>query len=92
MPGNIDAAWPKMTTSYQNNQTGGRRSYERFWAGINRVTVKNATGLPPDRAEATVTYSFKDGRTAKERTSYRLVRDDGVLKINSSTVISSKVR
>ena len=38
---------------------------------------------------ATITYDFDDGRTFVERTRYRLVEDDGVLKIDRSEVLSS---
>jgi hypothetical protein len=34
-------------------------------------------------------YIFKDGRVIEERTSYRLVAQDGLWKIDSSTVQSS---
>jgi hypothetical protein len=88
MPGNTDAAWPRMTTSYQSNKTGGRKSYERFWGAIRSVSASNVKGLPPDRAEATITYTFKNGRVSRERTSYQLVEDGGILKINASTVLS----
>jgi hypothetical protein len=39
---------------------------------------------------ATLTYSMRDGRIIRERTSFGLVSDDGVLKINSSRVLSSR--
>ena len=38
---------------------------------------------------ATVTYDFEDGRVFVERTRYRLVEDDGILKIDRSEVLSS---
>jgi hypothetical protein len=89
MPDDTDSAWPRMTASYQANTAGGRRSYERFWDDIRRVSVNDVTGDPPARAQATVTYLYKDGRVVTEPTSYRLVNDGGILKINSSTVLSS---
>jgi hypothetical protein len=45
--------------------------------------------MPPDSAEATITYYFKDGRVVRERTAYGLVNEEGILKINSTTVLSS---
>jgi hypothetical protein len=92
MPGGTDQAWPRMTVSYQTNHAGGRRAYQRFWDPIGRVSVRGVTGLPPGRAQATITYFFKDGRVVTERTAYGLVEEDGQLKINSSTVLSSITR
>jgi serine/threonine protein kinase len=89
MPSDTDAAWPRMTASYQTNHAGGRDAYQQFWDAIDRVTVSDVTGLPPGSAEATITYYFEDGRVVRERTGYGLVNDDGRLKINSTTVLSS---
>jgi eukaryotic-like serine/threonine-protein kinase len=89
MPRNTDAAWPRMTASYQTNHAGGRQAYQRFWDAISKITVADVRGIPPDGARATLTYYFKDGRVVRERTAYGLVNEDGRLKISSSTVLSS---
>lgn len=89
MPGNTDQAWPRMTRAYQRNTAGGRQSYERFWGEITRVSASNVTGSAPNGAQATITYTYNNGSVVRERTSYQLVNDDGVLKINDSTVLSS---
>jgi eukaryotic-like serine/threonine-protein kinase len=89
MPRNTDAAWPRMTASYQTNHAGGRQAYQRFWDAINKITVADTKGIPPDSAQATLTYYFKDGRVVRERTAYGLVNEGGRLKISSSTVLSS---
>ena len=89
MPRNTDAAWQHMTASYQTNHAGGRQAYQGFWDAISEITVADVTGIPPDAAQATLTYYFKDGRVVRERTAYGLVNEDGRLKISSSTVLSS---
>ena len=89
MPRNTDAAWPRMTASYQANHAGGRQAYQRFWDAIDRVTVADVRGIPPYSGQATLTYYFNDGRVVRERTAYGFVNDDGRLKINSTTVLSS---
>jgi hypothetical protein len=89
MPRNTDAAWPRMTASYQTNHAGGRQAYQRFWDAISKITVADVKGIPPDGAQATLTYYFKDGRVVRERTAYGLVNEDGRLKISSSKVLSS---
>jgi sucrose-6-phosphate hydrolase SacC (GH32 family) len=89
LPRNTEAAWPGMTDSYQRNHAGGRQAYQRFWDAISKITVIKVKGSPPGSAQATITYHFKDGRVIRERTAYGLINDDGRLKINSSTVLSS---
>ena len=88
VPGDTDAAWDLLTARYQRNPSGGKKSYERFWAEVDRVSVSKVEADPPSQVVATVTYRRGDA-TSVERTSYRLVRDDGVLKIDSSSVVSS---
>jgi eukaryotic-like serine/threonine-protein kinase len=89
MPRNTDAAWPRMTASYQTNHAGGRQAYQRFWDAVDRISVADVRGMPPGAAQATITYYFKDGRVVRERTAYGLINDRGRLKINSTTVLSS---
>ena len=89
MPRNTDAAWPGMTASYQTNHAGGREAYQRFWDAVSKITVADVRGIPPDSAQATLTYYFNDGRVVRERTAYGLVDEGGNLKINNSTVLSS---
>jgi hypothetical protein len=92
LPGDTAAAWNRLTPSYQSGRAGGRSSYDSFWSQISQVTTSNVSGTPPDGAEATVTYYYKDGRVIDEDTAFRLVRQDGILKIDSSTVLSSNPR
>jgi serine/threonine protein kinase len=89
LPRNTEAAWPGMTDSYQRNHAGGRLAYQRFWDAISKISVTNVKGSPPRSAQLTITYYFKDGRVIRERTAYGLINDNGRLKINSSTVLSS---
>jgi hypothetical protein len=90
LPANTDEAWPGMTKSYQVRHAGGRNSYDAFWSAIRRVSASHVTGAAPDRAQATITYEFRDGRRVEERTAFQLVKVGGRLKINDSTVLTSK--
>jgi serine/threonine protein kinase len=90
LPDDTDAAWPLLTAGYQRSPSGGREGYERFWAPVRDVAVSNVRATPPDRVTATITYSYDDGRKAVESTRYRLVDEDGVLKIAASEVLSSR--
>jgi serine/threonine protein kinase len=92
MPKNTDGAWPRMTARYQSGHAGGRQAYERFWADVDRVSVSGVRGTAPAAAQATVTYHYRDGRVVVERTSYRLVQEDGILKIDDSSVLSSSTQ
>ncbi len=86
VPGNTDEAWRHLTKDYQRNPSGGRQSYESFWKAIDRVSVSKVEATPPSRVEATVTYRRGDA-VEVDRTSFRLVRDDGILKIAGSGVL-----
>lgn len=88
VPGRLDEAWPLMTADYQTRVAGGRQAYQRFWDGFTKVTATEVGGSPPSTATALITYTTKDGQVIRERTTFGLVNDGGVLKINSSTVTS----
>ncbi len=90
LPGNTEAGWSRLTPRYQSTTARNRQTYNAFWAPVQRVTVSDAAGSPPGAVQATVTYSFKDGRTVTEVTSFGLVSDGGILKIDSSNVVSSR--
>ena len=80
-------------TSDNRFQTGiaqNRQYYESFWGGVDRVVATDISGDPPDHAEATISYYFTDGRVSVERTTYRLVQDGGILKLDDSAVLSSR--
>jgi serine/threonine protein kinase len=92
LPGNLDAGWDLLTSRYQSTTARNRATYESFWGSVDDVSVSDVSASRPGSVTATVTYHFDDGRVFVERTSYRLVRDDGELKIDRSTVLSSVQR
>jgi len=89
MPSGSDQGWDRLTARFQSTTAQNRPYYERFWGGISRVIAEDVQGAAPDKAEATITYYFDDGRVAVERTAYTLVPEGGTLKIDTSTVLSS---
>ena len=89
VPGQLDDAWPLMTADYQVNHVGGRDAYDFFWGQVAEVAVADVIATPPDRAQATLTYTFTDGQVVQEVTAYRLVDEGGVLKIAETSVLSS---
>lgn len=92
MPGNLPAAWKRLTVNYQQNHAGGFTGYQTFWDPVQRVTVFDVSAKQGDTVDATIDYFFKDGRVVEERTSYGLVAGDGLWKIDRSTVRSSQLK
>lgn len=92
LPGNTDGGWARLTQRYQATTAKDRQTYQAFWDAVQRVAVSNTTGLPPSTVETSLTYFFKDGRVTQERTSFGMVSDGGLLKIDSSKVLSSRPR
>ena len=90
LPSNTDAGWARLTDRYRSTTAGSRSTYDRFWASVNSVDVRQATGSTPGSVVATLRYAFDDGRRFEERTSYTLVEDGGILKIDRSSVLSSR--
>ncbi|GAA2746400.1 hypothetical protein GCM10009868_31650 [Terrabacter aerolatus] len=90
LPGNTAAGWARLTDHYRSTTAGSRSTYDRFWASVDSVQVTQATGSAPGSVVATLRYAFSDGRRFEERTSYTLVEDGGILKIDRSSVLSSR--
>jgi serine/threonine protein kinase len=92
IPANLPAAWKRLTSNYQQNHAGGFTGYQNFWNPVQRVTVFDISAKQGDTVDATIDYFFKDGRFVEERTSYGLVTEDGLWKIDSSAVRSSQTK
>ncbi|NYD39458.1 protein kinase domain-containing protein [Actinomycetospora corticicola] len=90
IPSDLAEGWQRLTPSYQRNTAGGFAGYSRFWGDMSRVTVRGVSPAPGDAVDATVTYTYRDGRTSEERTLFRMVQQDGVWKIDGSQVLSSR--
>jgi eukaryotic-like serine/threonine-protein kinase len=83
LPDDTDAAWNRLTPEYQA-QTGGRDAFENFWKGFRSVNTSNIR-VDGDTVFADLRYVSKNGGVSTETRSFRLVRQDGVLKIAEST-------
>jgi eukaryotic-like serine/threonine-protein kinase len=92
VPGNLPAAWNRLTANYQQSHAGGFTGYQNFWSPVQRVTVFDVSAKQGDAVDATIDYFFKDGRVIEEQTSYELVTENGLWKINSSTVHNSQTK
>jgi serine/threonine protein kinase len=92
MPDNMPAAWKRLTANYQQNHSGGYTGYQNFWSPVQRVTVFEVSAKQGATVDATIEYFFKDGRIIEEQTSYGLLAEDGLWKIDSSTVRSSQTK
>ena len=92
MPENLPTAWKRLTANYQRNHSGGYTGYQNFWNPVQQVKVFDVSAKQDGTVDATVEYFFKDGRVIEEQTSYGLVAEDGLWKIDSSTVRSSQTK
>ncbi len=92
MPDNLPTAWERLTADYQQNHAGGFTGYQDFWNLVQQVTVSDVSVQQGGAVDATIEYLFKDGRAIEERTSYGLLIEDGLWKIDSSTVRSSQAK
>ncbi|MGH3877528.1 MAG: hypothetical protein ACRDSK_10900, partial [Actinophytocola sp.] len=88
MPGNQAEGWRRLTAKFQQSPAGGLAGYRRFW---NSVSSVRAAGISARGAvvQATVNYSFKDGRKIREQHRYVLVNRDGRWLIDTVNVLSS---
>lgn len=90
LPDDTEEGYALLTDRYRSTTAGSFDTYDSFWDSVDKVNVKEVDATPPGSVEATVTYTFDDGRVVQERTAYGLVLDNGVLKIDSSEVLSSR--
>jgi serine/threonine protein kinase len=88
LPDDTKTGYSLLTDRFRRDKAGSLQNYQAFWDGFAQVSATDATGRPPGTVEATITYRSNDGRVSVERTAYTLVEDGGVLKIDSSKVLS----
>lgn len=92
VPGNLPAAWDRLTANYQQSHAGGFTGYQDFWSSVQRVMVVDVSAGQDGAVDATIDYFFKDGKVVEEQTSYMLVAENGLWKIDSSAVRSSQTK
>ena len=74
LPGNTEAAFAMLGPDAQA-RSGGRAGYDRFYGGLQSVSLQNARRTGDTTAEATVVFVGRDGRTSSE--PYRFVMGTG---------------
>lgn len=89
VPDNLKEGWTRLTPSYQHGHAGGFGAYKKFWGEVRRVTTSDASGQPPNSAQATITYFYKNGQVVVEEAAYHLAVGGGEWKIDTSTVLNS---
>lgn len=87
LPNDTAAGWDLLTANFQNGIAHDRNYYQNYWDGVESVSVSQVDAQPPNTVVATISYRFTSGKTSVERTQYDLVRQDGALKIDNSSVI-----
>jgi eukaryotic-like serine/threonine-protein kinase len=89
LPDDTDRGWTLLTSRFRREHSLNKQAYESYWATVSQVSASDAAGSAPSTAQATINYTFKDGRIAHELTRFTLVDDHGVLKIDTQTVLNS---
>ncbi|WP_353508774.1 protein kinase [Intrasporangium sp.] len=92
LPDDTESGYARLTDRYRRTTAGSQDAYQAFWDKIKRVSIRNPSATSGGRVEATITYTFDDGRVVEERTAYRLVEQEDALRIDSSTVLASRQR
>jgi hypothetical protein len=65
LPGNTEAAFALLSSGAQA-QSGGRAGFDRFYGGLQSVTLQNLRPTGATTAEATVVFVRRDGSTSSE--------------------------
>ena len=77
--------------SFQSGIAQNRDYYNSFWGGVQRVVATDVIGTAPGTVEATITYYLHRRHACRwSAPQYQLVRDGDDLKIDNSTVLSSR--
>ncbi|WP_424186090.1 serine/threonine-protein kinase [Actinokineospora sp. G85] len=87
MPGGTEQNWNRLTASYQSSTSKTFESYQRFWAGFSSVSASDIVSSGAGQVDATITYVRTNGSRSTERTRFGMVSENGVWKINSSSII-----
>jgi hypothetical protein len=74
LPGNTDAAWQMLSPSAQS-ASGGRASYNAFYAGLSRVWLETIRHEDGGTVTATVVFTKLDGNVSRD--AYRFVVGSG---------------
>jgi len=85
VPGNLDAGWSRLTPHFQNTRAQNQEVYDSYWNSVDHVSVSNVQGLPPNSASADLVYYYDDGRVVPQHTTFRFVRQGGILKIDQES-------
>ena len=81
VPGDLHAGWNLLTPHFQKSRAKNWATYQQFWNSVDHVDVTSVQGQPPHTATANLVYYYKNGQVVAQTTTFRLQRQDGVLKI-----------
>jgi serine/threonine protein kinase len=85
VPSDLETGWDRLTSEFQQTRAGGWDAYQSYWNTVDHVDASNVVGTAPDRASADLVYYYTDGRVVPQHTTFTLVRQGGVLKIDSES-------
>lgn len=82
LPGDTDAAWAQLSPQAQS-ASGGRDGFDRFYAGMDSVTLRDARQTGDDTVEGTVVFDRTNGTTTNEPYQFVVSTEGGTTVIRS---------
>jgi serine/threonine protein kinase len=85
VPDRLSTGWKLLTPHFQHARAKNWDVYRSFWNTVDHVDVSSVQGRPPHNATASLVYHYKNGEVVSQTTTFMLVRQNGVLKINAES-------
>lgn len=85
VPGDLNTGWNLLTAHFQQTRARNWATYQDFWNTVDHVDVTSVRGQPPHSATASLVYYYKDGEVVSQTTTFKLLRQDGALKIDAES-------
>jgi hypothetical protein len=73
LPGQLDAAYARLTPRFKQDHTPTFASYQSFWGQMSAVRVSDVAATGSNTVSATVDYTYQTGRQQSERQVYGMV-------------------
>ncbi|ONI80869.1 hypothetical protein ALI22I_44315 [Saccharothrix sp. ALI-22-I] len=77
LPNNMEAAYARLTDRFKAAWSPTFADYQGWWGQMSAVSVSNVQAVGPDTVSASLSYTFKDGRSVVEQNVYTLVKVNG---------------
>ncbi|MCU1687709.1 MAG: serine/threonine protein kinase [Amycolatopsis sp.] len=85
LPGNLDAAFAKLTTKFKVTKSQTAASYASFYSRFSAVEVSGISAGAGNTVGATITFVQKSGGTLTEHDTFTMVQENGVWMIDAQS-------